>query len=129
MTLEFVQYANNNFDIFSLKDNININNKLNIISIDGKLDVSTSEKVKQEILAKMATHKSIIIDMSHCDYISNYGIYFLSTIADQAKLLHVKVVFISILDKISEIFTLTGLTDTIDSAPSIEDAIREYALN
>ena len=29
--------------------------------------------------------------------------------------------------KISEIFDLTGLTDTIELAPSIDDAIKKYA--
>ena len=32
------------------------------------------------------------------------------------------------IDKISEIFDLTGLTDTIELAPSIDDAIKKYAL-
>ena len=71
---------------------------------------------------------NIIIDMSDCNYISNYGLYLLSNIANKAKLLNIKAIFVSIIDKISEIFDLTGLTDTIELAPSIDDAIKKYAL-
>lgn len=100
--------------------------KLHIIAIKGKLDISTAQQAKIEILDK--TSDNIIIDMSDCNYISNYGLYLLSNIANKAKLLNIKAIFVSIIDKISEIFDLTGLTDTIELAPSIDDAIKKYAL-
>lgn len=107
--------------------------KLHIIAIKGKLDISTAQQAKIEILDKMTSSDNIIIDMSDCNYISNYGLYLLSNIANKAKLLNIKAIFIkaifvSIIDKISEIFDLTGLTDTIELAPSIDDAIKKYAL-
>ena len=61
----------------------------------------------------MTSGDNIIIDMSDCNYISNYGLYLLSNIANKAKLLNID---------------LTGLTDTIELAPSIDDAIKKYAL-
>lgn len=97
--------------------------KLHIIAIKGKLDISTAQQAKIEILDKMTSGDNIIIDMSDCNYISNYGLYLLSNIANKAKLLNIKAIFVSIIDKISEIFDLTGLTDTIELAPSIDDAI------
>lgn len=105
--------------------------KLHIIAIKGKLDISTAQQAKIEIteaLDKMTSGDNIIIDMSDCNYISNYGLYLLSNIANKAKLLNIKAIFVSIIDKISEIFDLTGLTDTIELAPSIDDAIKKYAL-
>lgn len=102
--------------------------KLHIITIKGKLDISTAQQAKIEILDKMTSSDNIIIDMSDCNYISNYGLYLLSNIANKAKLLNIKAIFVSIIDKISEIFDLTGLTDTIELAPSIDDAIKKYAL-
>lgn len=102
--------------------------KLHIIVIKGKLDISTAQQAKIEILDKMTSGDNIIIDMSDCNYISNYGLYLLSNIANKAKLLNIKAIFVSIIDKISEIFDLTGLTDTIELAPSIDDAIKKYAL-
>ena len=102
--------------------------KLHIIAIKGKLDISTAQRAKIEILDKMTSGDNIIIDMSDCNYISNYGLYLLSNIANKAKLLNIKAIFVSIIDKISEIFDLTGLTDTIELAPSIDDAIKKYAL-
>ena len=96
--------------------------KLHIIAIKGKLDISTAQQAKIEILDKMTSGDNIIIDMS------NYGLYLLSNIANKAKLLNIKAIFVSIIDKISEIFDLTGLTDTIELAPSIDDAIKKYAL-
>lgn len=102
--------------------------KLHIIAIMGKLDISTAQQAKIEILDKMTSGDNIIIDMSDCNYISNYGLYLLSNIANKAKLLNIKAIFVSIIDKISEIFDLTGLTDTIELAPSIDDAIKKYAL-
>ena len=98
--------------------------KLHIIAIKGKLDISTAQQAKIEILDKMTSGDNIIIDMSD----SNYGLYLLSNIANKAKLLNIKAIFVSIIDKISEIFDLTGLTDTIELAPSIDDAIKKYAL-
>ena len=102
--------------------------KLHLIAINGKLDISTAQQAKIEILDKMTSGDNIIIDMSDCNYISNYGLYLLSNIANKAKLLNIKAIFVSIIDKISEIFDLTGLTDTIELAPSIDDAIKKYAL-
>ena len=102
--------------------------KLHIIAIKGKLDISIAQQAKIEILDKMTSSDNIIIDMSDCNYISNYGLYLLSNIANKAKLLNIKAIFVSIIDKISEIFDLTGLTDTIELAPSIDDAIKKYAL-
>lgn len=102
--------------------------KLHIIAIKGNLDISTAQQAKIEILDKMTSGDNIIIDMSDCNYISNYGLYLLSNIANKAKLLNIKAIFVSIIDKISEIFDLTGLTDTIELAPSIDDAIKKYAL-
>lgn len=90
--------------------------KLHIIAIKGKLDISTAQQAKIEILDKMTSSDNIIIDMSDCN------------IANKAKLLNIKAIFVSIIDKISEIFDLTGLTDTIELAPSIDDAIKKYAL-
>ena len=92
-----------------------------------KLPQST-KTLKIEILDKMTSGDNIIIDMSDCNYISNYGLYLLSNIANKAKLLNIKAIFVSIIDKISEIFDLTGLTDTIELSPSIDDAIKKYAL-
>lgn len=48
----------------------------------------------------------------------------METRTNQKEKLHI----IAIIDKISEIFDLTGLTDTIELAPSIDDAIKKYAL-
>ena len=67
--------------------------------------------------------------MSRCEYISNYGLYFLSLIVNKAKLLNIKIIFTSIIDKISEIFELTGFSNAIELAPTFEDAIKEYAFN
>ena len=102
--------------------------KLHIIAIKGKLDISTAQQAKIEILDKMTSGDNIIIDMSDCNYISNYGLYLLSNIANKAKLLNIKAIFVSIIDKISEIFDLPGLKDTIELSPSIDDAIKKYAL-
>ena len=46
--------------------------KLHIIAIKGKLDISTAQQAKIEILDKMTSGDNIIIDMSDCNYISNY---------------------------------------------------------
>lgn len=52
----------------------------------------------------------------------------METRTNQKEKLHIIAIFVSIIDKISEIFDLTGLTDTIELAPSIDDAIKKYAL-
>ncbi len=136
--MEFVSNINNSFRDYPLGDNYSKsstmnstfhNSRLNIVSINESLDVSTSEKAKKDILDKMAYYDNIIIDMSRCKHISNYGIYLLSMIMNKAKLLNVKVVFISILDEISELLSLTGIINNMESAPSVEAAIRKYALN
>lgn len=100
------------------------NDNLNVISLNGKLDVFGSQQAKEAILDKMTTQENIIIDMSHCNFVSNYGLYLLSVIADKAKLLNINAIFVSITDKISEIFYLTGFTDTITLEPTVEDAIK-----
>ena len=111
-----------------LEIRITKNDNLNVISLNGKLDVFGSQQAKEAILDKMTTQENIIIDMSHCNFVSNYGLYLLSVIADKAKLLNISAIFVSITDKISEIFYLTGFTDTITLEPTVEDAIKKYSL-
>ena len=41
--------------------------KLHIIAIKGKLDISTAQQAKIEILDKMTSGDNIIIDMSDCN--------------------------------------------------------------
>ena len=72
-----------------LEIRITKNDNLNVISLNGKLDVFGSQQAKEAILDKMTTQENIIIDMSHCNYVSNYGLYLLSVIADKAKLLNI----------------------------------------
>lgn len=90
--------------------------------------MSTASEVKLKILDNITPANNIIIDMSHCTYISNYGLYLLSNIANKAKLLNTKVIFVCLIDKISEIFDLTGFIDTVKLAPSVDDAIKKYTL-
>ena len=131
--MEFI--TNGNPSIYSTQNNTtllhtdNITNDFNIVYINGKLDISLAEKLENEFTSKMTSQKNIIIDMSRCEYISNYGLYFLSLIVNKAKLLNIKIIFTSIIDKISEIFELTGFSNAIELAPTFEDAIKEYAFN
>lgn len=112
----------------SIPDNFDGNNKFNIVSIKGKLDISNAERISKEISNTFTSPKNIvIIDMARCEYVSNYGLYVLSNIVNKAKLLNVKIIFIAIIDEISEIFNLTGFSNTIKLAPTVEDAIKEYA--
>ena len=135
--MEFVSKTINTFRNYPINNdysktstmNRKFDSNFNIVAINGSLDAVTSEQAKQEILAKMTRSDSVFIDMSGCRHISNYGIYFLSMLMTKAKLLNVKLVFISIIDEISELLSLTGIIENMESAPSIEAALRKYALN
>lgn len=91
-----------------------------------KVDNSSALHIKDTIIDNMNLHDNIIIDMSSCQFISNYGLYLLSNIINKAKFYNNKLIFTCTLDKIAEILSLTGFMDSIEIAPSLKEALKSF---
>lgn len=91
-----------------------------------KVNNSTAVYIKDAIIDNMPAQNNIIIDMSNCQFISNYGLYLLSNIINKAKFYNNKLIFTCTLDKIAEILSLTGFMDSIEIAPSLKEALKSF---
>lgn len=99
-------------------------NNIYIYKLPEKLDNSMASQIKTDLIDNMSSHDNIVIDMSNCQFISNYGLYFLSSIINKAKFYNNKLIFTCALQKISDILYLTGFMDSIEIAPSVKDALK-----
>ena len=95
---------------------ININSKLDIqkyfwdISLEGELDVSTADKLKEHLYTlvekKMADMK---IDLTNLDYIDSTGLGVMIGVLKKLKISDKEIYIINPKNNVKKIFTITGL--------------------
>lgn len=103
--------------------------KLTIITLKGRLDVSSSDDVRQKICGLMEeeTHKPLIVCMNGCDYVSSLGIRALLVIAKMAKSKDIKLVFAALNDEVYDVFDMTGFLNMLICAPTVQAAEQMFA--
>ena len=95
--------------------------KWQLVAIDGRLDVSTSEEVRDQILALMAD-QPMIISLERCDYISSLGIRALLMVAKAARQANLRVIFVISSQEVIDVFEMTGFIDLLECVLSMADA-------
>ena len=99
-----------------------------IITLNGRLDVSSADDVRQKICGLMEeeTHKSLIVRMNDCDYVSSLGIRALLVIAKMAKSKDIKLVFAALNDEVYDVFEMTGFLNMLICTSTIQEAERMF---
>ena len=99
------------------------NESLYVIHVNGRLDETSFDGFKHDIVQVKHIDASIIVDMTALKYISSLGIRsFFDLKNDQVKKKR-KLVLVGADDNIVQIFTLLGLWKTFEHFDKIEDAV------
>jgi len=104
-----------------LKVSVERNDDIKIIALDGQLDVSTSDLVREEVLS-LFEDKPTIIFMEKCSYVSSSGLRSLLIMAKTAKAKGMKLVFAAPIAEVIDVFEMTGFIKMLKCVPTIEDA-------
>ena len=99
-----------------------------ILSVIGKLDVSTSKALQDKILSLIASgQRKFVVDLSRLDYISSAGlrVFLLATKhLDAAK---GKMILCSPKAGVKEVFDIAGFSSFLTLAGSTEEAIKNLS--
>ena len=94
---------------------------LKIIALDGELQATNADSVRDEVIA-LIDKKPTIISMGKCTYVSSAGLRALLMIAKTAKSRGVKVVYAAIIEEVEDILKMTGFVKMLKCVKTIEDA-------
>ncbi len=95
-----------------------------IIALDGQLDVATSDKTREDVLALLES-KPTVINMSKVTYVSSSGLRSLLMIAKSAKSKGVQVIYAGTCSEVLDVFEMTGFIKMLKCVPTMADALKE----
>ena len=104
-----------------MKISVEFDDAVQIIHLDGRLDVSVSEQVWTK-LSGLFDHRTMIISMVHCDYVSSAGIRVLIMLAKAAKSRNTRLILAEVCDEVREVFEMTGFINLLECVPTIAEA-------
>ena len=103
------------------------NDDVKIIALDGQIDVVTSDKTREEVIA-LIENKPTIVLMSKVTYVSSSGLRALLMIAKNAKARGVKVIYAETIPEVVDILEMTGFIKMLHCVPTLEDALKEFGV-
>ncbi len=109
-----------------MKVTLERNDDIKIISLDGQLDVSTSDNTRDEIIA-LLDKKPVIVSMAKCTYVSSSGLRALLMIAKTAKSKGTKVIYAEPIEEVVDVLKMTGFIKMLHCVGSIAEAEREFS--
>lgn len=92
--------------------NVEKNNEIAVLKIEGRLDTVTAPQLEAEINALSADVKSLVMDLEKLEYVSSAGLrVILSAQKKMSKLGGMKLV--SVCEAVMEVFEITGFADIL----------------
>lgn len=88
--------------------NKNYNEKELTLSIEGRVDTITSNKLEKEIDDEMGNFNSLVLDFTDLEYISSAGLRVLISTQKKLKAEDIPMVIRNVNDIVSEIFRMSG---------------------
>lgn len=107
-----------------MKLNLSKEDDMQIIDIEGELDIKTSEKMEKSIISILENEKKIILLMDKCSYISTEGLKSLLLIAKQIKKAGAKGVICGLIDEVREVIEITGFDIILKCCNNLQEAIQ-----
>ena len=92
--------------------NIEKNNGVTIIKLDGRLDTTTAPELEKAINNEGDALKSLVLDFSGVDYISSAGLRVLLT-AQKKMNVQGSMELVGVNDAVMDIFEMTGFADIL----------------
>lgn len=104
--------------------NVNINTENNItkIVIQGRIDSQTSNELQSQIIDNASGLKKVIIDLSGVSFLSSAGLRVLLMLYRQLKANDGKVVLVGLSDDLLDVMSITGFVNFFEITSSIDEA-------
>ena len=99
---------------------------IKIIELDGQLDVATSDKTRDEILA-LIDGKPTIIAMQKLTYVSSSGLRAMLMTAKTAKARNTTIIYAGAIEEVVDVLQMTGFIKMLHCVATIDDAIKELS--
>ena len=96
---------------------------VDVIEINGQLDVSGSEKAQEAVLSAITKDGKLVIDMSRCDYVASSGLRSLLIIGKQSAQLNCETVLAGVQPLVWDVIVMTGFEDVLKAYSTQEDAV------
>ncbi len=91
-----------------MKINVNIEDKIVIITIEGSIDSKTTGELQSKVMESISDTDNVILDMSKVDFVSSAGLRVLLMVYRQIKSQNGKVVLVGVSEEIIDVITMTG---------------------
>lgn len=99
---------------------------IKIIAMDGQLDVSSSDKAREEVI-NLLDGKPTIISLEKVSYVSSSGLRTLLMIAKTAKARKIKIIYAAAIDEVVDVLQMTGFIKMLRCVKTVDDAIAELS--
>ncbi len=94
---------------------------IKIISLDGQLDVASSDNTRDGVIS-LLDGKPTIISLAKVSYVSSSGLRALLMIAKTAKSKKINMVYAAAIDEVIDVFEMTGFIKMLRCVKTVEDA-------
>ncbi|MEW5925724.1 MAG: anti-sigma factor antagonist [Candidatus Zixiibacteriota bacterium] len=108
---------------FSKKDEGN----LTVISLSGRLDLSTGGKLKEEVKKILESGKTTVhLNLSEVEFVNSSGLGALVSIMKEVRIFRGRLTLSNLEDYVQEIFDITQLSHIFEIFTTEEEAIKSY---
>lgn len=94
--------------------NKQLDNKVLTVSLQGRLDTSTSPELDRELQASLDDVQKLIMDFQALEYVSSAGLRVLLSAQKRMSRQHGEMVVRNVNETINEVFELTGFIDILN---------------
>lgn len=103
-------------------------NQVNIVSLKGRLDASTSPELETTLNGLIAAGETkILVDCRELEYISSAGLRVLLASAKQTKKHNGSISLCSLSPNVKQVFEISGFTSIFPISATREEAVRAFA--
>ena len=106
--------------------NINTQNGILIISVEGNVDSKTAPELQQKISDATHDSKKVIIDMTKVEFVSSAGLRVLLMVYRQIKTNNGVVVLVGVSDEIKEVMSMTGFINFFKIFENIDQSFSAF---
>jgi anti-sigma B factor antagonist len=97
---------------------------LAVLAISGRIDATTSEQLKQKLLATIGDRAiRLVLDFARVEFISSIGLRVLVVTAKRVAAVRGKMVFCGLAGPVREVFELAGFTSVVPFFPDQAGAV------
>lgn len=103
-------------------------NNINILSLNGRLDASTSIKLEEALQPfNTVEHVKVLVDCKNLEYISSAGLRVLLATAKEFKKQHGKISLSSLNPNVKQVFEISGFTSIFPIFETSEEALADLS--